>query len=109
MTCASLSCARSPLLTLFINAGVYLLEPAACDHIPDGIHFDMTDLIKALLDKGRTVVSFPIVEYWRDLGRLEDYRQAQEDVDSKRSDGRGDRRMLETDTESTSGLRPRDA
>ena len=52
------------------------LEPTACDYIPEGKRFDMTDLIKALLDEGRTVVSFPIIEYWQDVGRLEDYRQA---------------------------------
>lgn len=71
---------EKPSLTLFINAGIYLLEPAVCDSIPDGEHFDMTDLIQRLLDKGRTVVSFPIIEYWLDVGRPEDYRQAQEDL-----------------------------
>ena len=48
-------------------------SPAACDSIPDGVHFDMTDLIKRLLDEGRTVVSFPIIEYWLDIGPPEDY------------------------------------
>ena len=71
---------EKPSLTLFINAGIYLLEPSACDLIPEGERFDMTDLIKRLLDEGRTVVSFPIIEYWQDVGQHEDYRQAQEDV-----------------------------
>ena len=71
---------EKPSLTLFINAGIYLLEPAVCDSIPGGQHFDMTDLIKRLLDEGRMVVSFPIIEYWLDIGRPEDYRQAQEDL-----------------------------
>jgi len=71
---------EKPSLTLFINAGIYLLEPTARDSIPDGEHFDMTDLITRLLDEDRTVVSFPIIEYWLDVGRPEDYRQAQEDL-----------------------------
>ncbi len=71
---------EKPSLTLFINAGIYLLEPAACDYIPDGQRFDMTDLIEKLLDEGRMVVSFPIIEYWQDVGRHENYRQAQEDL-----------------------------
>lgn len=71
---------EKPSLTLFINAGVYLLEPSVRDCIPDGEHFDMTDLIKRLLEEGRTVVSFPIIEYWQDVGRHEDYQRAQEDV-----------------------------
>jgi dTDP-glucose pyrophosphorylase/CBS domain-containing protein len=70
---------EKPSLTLFINAGIYLLQPTACDYIPDGEHFDMTDLIKRLLDEKRTVVSYPIIEYWLDIGRPNDYAQAQED------------------------------
>jgi dTDP-glucose pyrophosphorylase/CBS-domain-containing membrane protein len=71
---------EKPSLVFFINAGIYLLEPAARDRIPKDVRFDMTDLIKALLDDGRTVVGFPIVEYWRDVGQHEEYRQAQKDV-----------------------------
>jgi dTDP-glucose pyrophosphorylase/predicted transcriptional regulator len=71
---------EKPTLTFFINAGIYLLEPAVCDYIPEGERFDMTDLIQKLLDSGRPVVSFPILEYWLDVGRHEDYRQAQDDV-----------------------------
>ncbi|HMN02721.1 MAG TPA: sugar phosphate nucleotidyltransferase [Geobacter anodireducens] len=73
---------EKPSLTFFINAGIYLLEPSVCDLIPDGERFDMTDLIQKLLDEGRSVVSFPIMEYWLDVGRHEDYQKAQEDVRS---------------------------
>jgi NDP-sugar pyrophosphorylase family protein len=65
-------------MSFFINAGTYLLEPSACDYIPDGRSFDMTDLIQELLDAGKTVVAFPIMEYWIDVGRHEDYQKAQE-------------------------------
>jgi dTDP-glucose pyrophosphorylase/predicted transcriptional regulator len=71
---------EKPSLSFFINAGMYLLEPSACDYIPEGIRFDMTELIQKLLEAGRPVVSFPIMEYWLDVGRPEDYMQAQEDV-----------------------------
>jgi NDP-sugar pyrophosphorylase family protein len=36
----------------------------------------MTDLISALIVAGRQVVSFPIVEYWLDVGRPDDYASA---------------------------------
>ena len=71
---------EKPSLSFFINAGTYLLEPSAYDYIPEGQPFDMTDLIQKLLDAGRPVVSFPIMEYWLDVGRHEDYQKAQEDV-----------------------------
>jgi NDP-sugar pyrophosphorylase family protein len=71
---------EKPSLNFFINAGIYLLEPSACDYIPDGERFDMTDLIQKILDSGQPVVSFPIMEYWLDVGQHEDYQKAQEDV-----------------------------
>jgi dTDP-glucose pyrophosphorylase/CBS domain-containing protein len=71
---------EKPSLSFFINAGTYLLEPSAWDYIPEGRPFDMTDLIQALLDVGQPVASFPIMEYWLDVGRHEDYQKAQEDV-----------------------------
>ena len=71
---------EKPEFNLFVNAGIYLLEPSARDYLPDGQQFDMTDLIQTLLDEGKPVVSFPIMEYWLDVGRHEDYSQAQEDA-----------------------------
>ena len=71
---------EKPSVTFFINAGIYLLEPAVCDLIPDGRRFDMTDLIPAVAAAGHNVVAFPIREYWLDVGRLEDYQKAQDDV-----------------------------
>lgn len=68
---------EKPCHSYFINAGAYMLEPAAWDRIPEGTRFDMTDLIQALLDAGETVVGFPIMEYWIDVGRHEDYVKAQ--------------------------------
>ncbi len=73
---------EKPQLNFLINAGLYLLEPSVYRYIPDGRRFDMTDLIERLIQEGRPVVSFPIVEYWLDVGRHADYEKAQEDVKS---------------------------
>ncbi len=71
---------EKPELRLLVNAGIYLLEPAVYEFIPNGRHFNMTDLIQWLLQAGRPVVSFPIREYWLDVGQQSDYEQAQRDV-----------------------------
>lgn len=71
---------EKPVYKFFVNAGIYLIEPAMCRYVPGGERFDMTDLIARLLADGRTVVSFPIREYWLDIGRPPDYARAQEDV-----------------------------
>ena len=73
---------EKPELRLFVNAGIYLLEPSAYRYIPANQHFNMTDLIQRLMDDGQTVVSFPIREYWLDIGQHADYEQAQEDAKS---------------------------
>ena len=71
---------EKPKFLYLVNAGIYLLEPSVLCLIPKGQHFDMTDLIQKLLDLGRPVVSFPVREYWLDIGNHAEYHQAQGDV-----------------------------
>jgi NDP-sugar pyrophosphorylase family protein len=73
---------EKPIYKFFVNAGIYLLQPTLEEFIPTAERFDMTDLIEKLISVGRTVVSFPIMEYWLDIGRLADYERAQEDFKS---------------------------
>jgi dTDP-glucose pyrophosphorylase len=75
---------EKPVVSLFVNAGIYLLEPGLRHYIPEGERFDMTDLINRLVADGRCVVSFPIMEYWLDVGQPADYAQAQLDVQTAR-------------------------
>jgi len=74
------SITEKPLLNFFVNAGIYLLEPIVYSYLPNGKSFDMTDLIQRLLVDGRRVVSFPVREYWLDIGFPDDYQKAQSDV-----------------------------
>lgn len=73
---------EKPTLEFFVCAGIYLLEPSACRLIPKGRRFDMTDLIGLLIKKKRRVASFPIHEYWLDIGKPADFATAQRDVAS---------------------------
>ena len=72
---------EKPSFQFFINAGIYVLEPAVFDYVPRGTRFDMPDLIKSLIADKRRVISFPIREYWLDIGRHDDYAQANDDFD----------------------------
>jgi dTDP-glucose pyrophosphorylase/CBS domain-containing protein len=71
---------EKPQMLFLVNAGVYLLEPKVYEFIPNGEHFNMTDLIQWLLNSDHTIASFPIIEYWLDIGQLADYEQAQDDM-----------------------------
>ena len=71
---------EKPQVAFLVNAGIYLLEPSVFDLISRGEHLDMTELIQRLLYSKRSVVSFPIIEYWLDIGQPADYERAQNDA-----------------------------
>jgi dTDP-glucose pyrophosphorylase len=72
---------EKPVLRRFINAGLYVLEPEVLAFIPKTGPFDMPDLVRALLAAGLPVASYPITEYWQDIGQVDDYHRAQADYD----------------------------
>jgi dTDP-glucose pyrophosphorylase len=71
---------EKPELQFFVNAGVYLLEPGVRAHLEPGQRLDMTSLIDRLLAAGQRVVSFPVSEYWIDVGQHDQYEQVQTDI-----------------------------
>jgi dTDP-glucose pyrophosphorylase len=70
---------EKPTQTVFVNAGIYALSPAALPRIPQGQAFDMPALFEALMAEKARTLAFPVREYWMDIGRVGDYEQAQTD------------------------------
>jgi NDP-sugar pyrophosphorylase family protein len=71
---------EKPTLGFFVNAGIYAVSPEAVRSMPAEIsEFNMTDLIDATIAQDKRVGSFPIREYWLDIGQLADYERAHED------------------------------
>lgn len=77
---------EKPRLDFFINAGIYLMEPRVWPFISRGEHLDMPRLIERLIETGATVISFPLREYWLDVGRHNDYEQAETDIQNGKLD-----------------------
>lgn len=67
---------EKPIHKFFISAGVYMLSPKALELVPDDDFFDMPSLFESIISKGGTATSFPLHEYWLDIGRISDYEQA---------------------------------
>lgn len=67
---------EKPRRSFFVNAGIYILDPGLLKHIPASTYFDMPQLIDAALAGGGKVASFPLHEYWLDIGRFDDLEQA---------------------------------
>ncbi len=71
---------EKPIYTYYANAGIYLIKKEMIKYIPSSGKFDMTDLIKIVLQQKGKVIKFPVLGYWIDIGRHEDYQKAQEYV-----------------------------
>lgn len=64
-----------------INTGIYVLEPGVFDYIPAGEIVDFSEeVFPAMLDDGRKLYGSVIDGYWEDVGTLEAYRVAHEDI-----------------------------
>lgn len=70
---------EKPVQRFFINAGIYLLNPDVLEYIPDETFFDMPSLFEHLITSNVSPLSFPIREYWLDIGRIEELEKAQND------------------------------
>ncbi|WP_201352340.1 nucleotidyltransferase family protein [Hydrogenimonas urashimensis] len=75
------SIVEKPVQRFFVNAGIYLLEPSCLDLVPKGQFYDMPTLFETLIEKDEKVVSFPLREYWLDIGRIEEYERANQEYD----------------------------
>ena len=73
---------EKPSFTHFVNAGIYVVEPYVLDRIPADTYFDMSDLIDGLLAADLRVGSFPVHEYWVDIGSVSQLEKAQEEFPS---------------------------
>ena len=71
------SIVEKPIQKFFVNAGIYVLSPSVFNYIPENEFFDMPTLFNILIEKQKKVSSFPIHEYWLDIGRMSDFEQAQ--------------------------------
>lgn len=75
-----ISFSEKPRYTYYSNAGIYLFKKELVNLIPDNDTFDATHFMEAVIANGGKLTSYPILGYWLDIGRTEDFYKAQEDV-----------------------------
>ncbi|MEQ8768405.1 MAG: nucleotidyltransferase family protein [Planctomycetota bacterium] len=71
---------EKPTLHFEANAGIYMMSPEVLQHIPAGRYCDMTEMIDACPQRGLPVGSFPMIEYWTDIGKPEDFERARREL-----------------------------
>ena len=71
---------EKPCYTYYSNAGIYIIKKELLSMVPHNEFYNVTDLMDSLIKKGKKLVSFPILGYWLDIGKHNDFIKAQEDI-----------------------------
>ena len=74
---------EKPVYQFSVFAGVAVIENNVLELISEGRCMDMTTLANEAIDHRRKVGSFPIREYWLDIGRMEDLRRASQEMQTE--------------------------
>jgi NDP-sugar pyrophosphorylase family protein len=71
-----LSIEEKPIHKFFVSGGVYVLSHKALKYIPEDEYYDMPTLFEIMIEEKDKSISFPIHEYWLDIGRIEEFEKA---------------------------------
>jgi dTDP-glucose pyrophosphorylase len=71
---------EKPTLTYYSNAGIYLVKKDLLKLIPENAFFNATDFIELLIAQNKKVIYYPILGYWLDIGKMDDFQKAKEDI-----------------------------
>lgn len=64
-----------------VNTGIYILEPEIFAYMEPGKPYDFSqDLFPQLLREGKPLYGYVMSEYWSDIGSLQQYREAHQDL-----------------------------
>ena len=67
---------EKPVYKYYVNAGIYLFNPDVLELFREKQYYDMVDLLNVILNRDFKVTPYPIIEYWLDIGRVEEYKKA---------------------------------
>ena len=72
---------EKPTIDYLVNTGFYVINPSVIKYIPKDTYFDMTDLLKSLMNKGERIGVYPVSEKsWIDVGQWKELGNTLNDV-----------------------------
>ncbi|MCK4441383.1 MAG: alcohol dehydrogenase, partial [Sulfurovaceae bacterium] len=74
-----ISIEEKPTHRFFVSGGVYILDSRVLEFIPNNEYYDMPSLFEKLIEKNIKSISYPIREYWLDIGRIEEFKRANDE------------------------------
>ena len=75
------SIAEKPVQKFFVNAGIYVLNASILSKVEKNQYTDMPDLLAKKLSNNESINTFPIFEKWIDIGRISDFKKANEQLE----------------------------
>jgi NDP-sugar pyrophosphorylase family protein len=75
---------EKPTYTFWVSMGIYAMSREVLAHIPEGRPFGFDDLMHALLAARVPIDTFPFRGHWLDIGRSDDFADAQEEFEQHR-------------------------
>jgi NDP-mannose synthase len=70
--------AEKPESSYPVSMGIYVFEPSVLPYVPPNDYLDIPTLAKHLMDDQKRVVVYPFEGHWIDIGKPEDFADAQE-------------------------------
>jgi len=71
---------EKPTIRNKISTGIYVLNPEALKFLKKEAHIDMPELIQKFIEKDLKVGFYVHHGYWLDIGRIEDFKRAEQDI-----------------------------
>jgi len=71
---------EKPIYKFFVNAGIYVLNPEVYRLVDGKSFLDMPQLLENRINNNDQINMFPLHEYWLDIGRIDEYERAQNEV-----------------------------
>ena len=68
---------EKPTLSYSVSMGIYVFEKRVLKYIPPRKYLDFPELIQRLIKERARVSCYPSDDFWLDIGRHEDYEEAQ--------------------------------
>lgn len=69
---------EKPDIISYILAGIYVMKPEIFKYFPKDEYFGMDHLIKKMIASNEMIIKYDLNEYWLDIGRIDDFNEAQE-------------------------------
>jgi NDP-mannose synthase len=79
-------CVEKPTKTFHVSMGIYVYEPRIHQFIEKEKYLDFPDLLLRFIAAGEKVCAFPTDCHWLDIGRPDDYANAQELFSGRKED-----------------------